>query len=76
RRQLLDQIGVRHELLLPGADEDAEGLEAVQPGEPPEAYCARVTAAKLDAALARRVARGLPQAPILCADTTVAVDDL
>ena len=35
-----------------------------------------MTAAKLDAALARRVARGLPQAPILCADTTVAVDDL
>lgn len=76
RRQLLDQLGVRHELLLPGAEEDAEALEVVQPGELPEAYCARVTAAKLDAALARRVARGLPPAPILCADTTVAVDDL
>ncbi len=76
RRQLLDQLGVRHELLLPGDDEDAEALEAVQAGEPPEAYCARVTAAKLDAALARRAARGLAPAPILCADTTVAVDDL
>lgn len=76
RRQLLDQLGVRHELLLPGADEDAEALEAVRPGEAPEAYCARVTAAKLDAALARRAARGLPPAPVLCADTTVAVDDL
>lgn len=76
RRQLLDQLGVRHELLLPGADEDAEALEAVQPGEWPDAYCARVTAAKLDAALARRVSRGLPPAPILCADTTVAVDAL
>lgn len=76
RRQLLDQLGVRHELLLPGADEDAEALEAVQPGELPDAYCARVTAAKLDAALARRAARGLPPAPILCADTTVAVDAL
>lgn len=76
RRQLLDQLGVRHELLLPGDDEDAEALEAVQAGELPEAYCARVTAAKLDAALARRAARGLPPAPILCADTTVAVDDL
>ena len=76
RRQLLDQLGVRHELLLPGAEEDAEALEAVRPGELPETYCARVTAAKLDAALARRVARGLPPAPILCADTTVAVDDL
>ncbi len=76
RRQLLDQLGVRHELLLPGADEDAEALEATLPGERPEAYCARVTGAKLDAALARRAARGLAGAPILCADTTVAVDDL
>jgi len=76
RRQLLAQIGVAHELLLPGADEDAEALELVQAGELPEAYCARVTAAKLDAALARLAARGLPPAPILCADTTVAVDDL
>jgi len=76
RRQLLDQLGVKHELLLPGAEEDAEALEALLPGELPEAYCARVTAAKLDAALARLTARGLPPAPILCADTTVAVDDL
>ncbi|MDR7336067.1 Maf family protein [Roseateles asaccharophilus] len=76
RRQLLDQLGVKHELLLPGADEDAESLEAVQAGELPESYCARVTAAKLDAALARLAVRGLPPAPILCADTTVAVDDL
>ena len=76
RRQLLDQLGVRQELLLPGADEDAEALEIVRPGELPETYCARVTAAKLDAALARLAARGLPPAPILCADTTVAVDDL
>ena len=76
RRQLLDQLGITHELLLPGADEDAEALEAVHDGELPESYCARVTAAKLDAALARLAARGLPPAPILCADTTVAVDDL
>lgn len=76
RRQLLAQIGVAHELLLPGADEDAEALEAVRAGELPEAYCARVTAAKLDAALVRRATRGLPPAPILCADTTVAVDGL
>lgn len=76
RSQLLEQLGVRHELLLPGADEDAEALEIVRPGELPEAYCERVTAAKLDAALARLQARGMPAAPILCADTTVAVDDL
>lgn len=73
RRQLLDQLGVRHELLLPGPDEDAEALEAERAGERPEAYVERVTRAKLDAARTRRRARRLPDAPILCSDTTVAV---
>ena len=73
RRQLLDQLGVRHELLLPGADEDAESLEAVLPGELPADYVQRVTALKLEAARARLQRRGLPPAPILCADTTVAL---
>lgn len=70
---MLEQIGVRYELLLPGADEDAEALEADRPGELPQAYVERVTRAKLKAACDRLVARGLPQAPILCSDTTVAV---
>lgn len=74
RRQLLEQLGVRHELLLAGPDEDAEALEAVWLGESPETYVARVTRAKLDAALARLNARGLPPAPVLCSDTTVAVE--
>jgi septum formation protein len=73
RRQLLDQIGVRHELLLPGTDEDAEALEAERPGELPADYVERVTLAKLAAARKRHAARGLPAAPILCSDTTVAV---
>ncbi len=73
RRQLLDQIGVRHELLLAGPDEDAEALEAERAGESPLHYVERVTRAKLAAARARRIARGLPPAPILCADTTVAL---
>jgi septum formation protein len=73
RRQLLEQIGVRHELLLAAADEDVEALEATRPGELPAAYVERVTRAKLQAALARLAARGLPPAPILCADTTVAL---
>jgi septum formation protein len=73
RRQLLGQIGVAHELLLPGDDEDAEALEAVLPGELPDAYVERVTRAKLQAALARLQRRGLPPAPVLCADTTVAL---
>ena len=76
RRQLLDQLGMRFELLLPGDDEDAEALEALLPGELPEAYVARVTEAKLDAALLRLAARGLPAAPVLCSDTTVALDQL
>ncbi|HOB93083.1 MAG TPA: Maf family protein [Aquabacterium sp.] len=76
RRQLLDQLGVRHELLVPqaGAEADAaEALEAVQPGELPADYVQRVTALKLRAARARVKARGLPAAPILCSDTTVAI---
>ena len=73
RRQLLEQLGVRYELLLPDAHEDSEALEAVRPGEAPAAYVQRVTGLKLDAAIARREARGLPPAPILCSDTTVAL---
>lgn len=75
RRQLLEQIGMRHELLLPGADEDAEALEAERAGESPDDYVQRVTLAKLDAALVRLQRRGLPAAPVLCSDTTVALGD-
>jgi len=73
RRQLLEQIGVRHELLLPDAEEDAEALEVVHPGEAPAAYVKRVTALKLEAAVSRLKRRGLPVAPVLCSDTTVAL---
>jgi septum formation protein len=73
RRQLLDQLGVRHELLLPGPDEDAEALEATRGGEAPRDYVERATRAKLKAARRRLAARGLPPAPILCSDTTVAL---
>ena len=76
RRQLLDQLGVRQELLVPDAGaeaEAAEALEAVLPGELPAAYVQRVTLLKLKAARARLKARGLPPAPVLCSDTTVAI---
>jgi septum formation protein len=73
RAQLLGQLGIRHELLLAEPGEDAEALEAVLAGESPTAYVQRVTALKLDAAVARQERRGLPPAPILCADTTVAL---
>jgi septum formation protein len=80
RRQLLDQMGVRHELLLPDPHEDAEALEIERAGELPEDYVQRVTLAKWEAAVQRRVRRAAaggnwPDAPILCADTTVALDD-
>ena len=73
RRQLLEQIGVRYELLLPGAGEDAEALEAHCRGELPADYVVRVTQAKLDAARQRWRRSGMQPAPILCADTTVAL---
>ena len=73
RSQLLDQIGVPHTLLLPTPDDDAESLEVVQRGESPLHYVQRVTGLKLDAAMARLKARGLPVAPVLCSDTTVAL---
>ncbi|MGJ7578977.1 Maf family protein [Variovorax sp. RHLX14] len=73
RAQLLGQLGVRHELLLAAPDEDAEALEVVLHGESPTAYVQRVTGLKLDAAVARHRLQGLVPAPILCADTTVAL---
>jgi len=73
RRQLLEQLGVRYELLLADDTEDAEALEVVLPNEAPRAYVQRVTLLKLDAALSRMQRRGLPIAPVLCSDTTVAL---
>ncbi|MDR5750058.1 MULTISPECIES: Maf family protein [unclassified Caballeronia] len=74
RQELLHQLGVRFELLLPRPDEDAEALEAELPGEAPDAYVVRVSTLKAEAAHARRVAGHHPAAPILVADTTVTVD--
>ena len=73
RRQLLEQLGVRYELLLADDSEDAELLEVALKNEAPSAYVARVTGLKLDAAVARLQRRKLKPAPILCSDTTVAL---
>lgn len=70
---MLNQLGVSHQLLLPQADEDAESLEKVLPSEAALNYVRRVTKLKLQAAVARRERLGWPAAPILCADTTVAL---
>jgi septum formation protein len=74
RQELLGQLGVRFELLLPRPDEDAEALEAERPGESADAYVRRVTVAKAEAARARLVAGDHARAPILVADTTVTID--
>ena len=73
RRQLLEQLGMRYELLLADADEDAEALEVMLENEAPASYVKRVTGLKLDAAVARLTRRKLPTAPVLCSDTTVAM---
>jgi septum formation protein len=75
RSQLLDQIGVAHQILVADAAEnaieDAEALEIALKNEAPKAYVMRVTGLKLDAAVRRLKNRGLSAAPVLCADTTV-----
>ncbi|MDO4724174.1 MAG: Maf family protein [Comamonadaceae bacterium] len=81
RSQLLQQIGIAHTLLLPDAQDPdpgdtaqaLEALEAELPGERPLCYVQRVTRLKLHAAMRRAARRRLPPAPILCADTTVAL---
>jgi septum formation protein len=45
----------------------------VRSGEAPASYVQRVTQLKIDAALQRLKRRGLPLAPVLCSDTTVAL---
>lgn len=74
RSQLLQQLGIAHTLLLANPDEDAEALEQVLPAEIPLNYVQRVTKLKLDAAMDRVNQRNLAVAPVLCADTTVALD--
>ena len=73
RQELLTQIGVQFELLLADSSEDTESLEIQLPDEAALDYVKRVTLAKLMAAKERLHSRGLPSAPILCADTTVAL---
>jgi septum formation protein len=77
RRELLGRLGVRAELLVADAQidvaEDVEALEHPLQGENPTQYVERVVAAKLTAAMARHQRRQLEAAPILVADTTVAI---
>ena len=75
RRELLTQIGVRFHLLLL-RDRPGEGLdvdEAPLADELPAVYVERVARAKAEAGWRRLMQRNLPQAPVLAADTTVAL---
>ena len=75
RRELLTQIGVRFHLLLL-RDRPGEGLdvdEAPLAGELPAVYVERLARAKAEAGWRRLMQRNLPQAPVLAADTTVAL---
>ena len=76
RRELLTQIGVRFTLLLfrdrPDAKEEVN--EDSLTGEAPAAYVERVARTKADAGWQRLLQRNLPHAPVLAADTTVALE--
>ena len=76
RRELLTQIGVRYHLLLfrERASEKPEVNEDPLAGEAPDAYVERVARAKAEAGWKRMLQRNLPQAPVLAADTTVALE--
>ena len=73
RQELLKQIGVRYEMLLPAANEDTESIEIPLSNESAHTYVERVTKAKCQAALKRWKENDLPWSPILCADTTVSL---
>jgi len=76
RRELLGHIGVKFHLLLfrnrPGAAPDVD--ENPQPGEDPRDYVMRLARAKATAGWQRMLERNLPPAPVLAADTTVALE--
>src|SRR3954466_13253589 len=76
RRELLTQIGVRYKLLLVRAEagREIDVNEDVEPGESPAQYVERVARTKAQAGWGSLVQRNLPRAPVLAADTTVAVD--
>jgi septum formation protein len=67
RQELLAQIGVKFEVMALDVD------EAVLEGEAPRAYVERLARAKAEAGWQRIERDNLPRAPVLGADTTVAV---
>jgi septum formation protein len=76
RRELLTHIGVKFHLLLfrDRPDTDPEVNEEVRAGESPAEYVQRLARAKAEAGWRRLMQRNRPRAPVLAADTTVALD--
>ena len=75
RAELLRQIGVPFEVVLPLDPHAAETLEAVLPNEVPLSYVQRVCRAKAEMMRQQIAEPGSSEQqsrPILCADTTVA----
>jgi len=77
RRELLAQIGVRFQVLMfrDRPDTDAELDESPLAGEAPRVYVERLARAKAQAGWKRLEQRNLPRAPVLSADTTVAIGE-
>jgi len=75
RRELLAHIGVKFHLLLfrDRPETDPEVTEEPKPGESPGEYVLRLARAKAESGWRRLVQRNLPRAPVLAADTTVAL---
>ena len=77
RRELLDQIGVDHQVLTQrirperGADVNEDPL----PGEKPRDYALRVCRDKVESGWTRVMQRKLPLRGVLAADTTVCIGD-
>jgi septum formation protein len=76
RRELLAQVGVRYHLLLfrsrPDSPPDVD--ESIVANEQPDTYVERVARAKAQAGWRLLRLRNLPFAPVLAADTTVALE--
>ncbi|HEY8856535.1 MAG TPA: Maf family protein [Rugosibacter sp.] len=76
RRELLNQAGIRFELLLfrSGERQDAEVDESCLAGETPEVYVHRVARAKAIFGTNLLLQRHLPKRLLLAADTTIDLD--
>jgi septum formation protein len=77
RRELLNQIGVAHEVLTRRitAERSPDVNEDQLPGETPRDYVMRVCRDKVESGWMRVIQRKLPLRGVLAADTTVCIGD-